>query len=466
MIVDRIAQQLGITNLRDSITTIVPRYLASATTMSFSAGCQLLWFIILARGLGVAHFGELMVITGVNTMAATVCTWGSGEVIVRRTSQRKSDFALMLGHGLLLIGAVGTILVIMAVFLLRLLVADQSVTTISLALFSVTQILVFSFVNLATSAFIGLGDFRLANLIEAGSSVTRLLSASIACLVFDVTTLDDWALWTTYANLILALTCGLLLRPFGPPVWRIDRRELGLGFHHSTPLFVHTVRFNVGRVALGMVVPPSTLGVYAAAMRITLVSNTVVSSLNRIIYPKFAKRIARGIAGSFRLAIAYALVVTVLSTSTASGVYLIAPYLPILLGEAYHGVVFDLQVLCWLIIPMAITTVPYDILGAMEQHNLRAKVHNRILLIGAAGIALSIFFFGVMGAFVSFYIVEIALLAGIWMAFVRVAAEDVPCRATSPPNLQLLERAFRLTANAFPKRKGKRKDATTTSRSV
>ena len=106
--------------------------------------------------------------------------------------------------------------------------------------------------------------------------------------------------------------------------------------------------------------------------------------------------------------------------------------------------------------------MPYDILGAMEQHNLRAKVHNRISLVGAAGGALTIYFFGVMGAFVSFYIVEIALLAGLWMTFVHAAAEKVPRIATSASNSQLLERAVRLTANAFPKRRGKREDATTT----
>lgn len=422
----RIAKHLQIASVRRSVVTIFPRYIASATTLFFNLGCRFIWFVILARSLGVAQFGELMVITGVGTIAATLCTLGSGDAMIRRVSRENSDYAQMLGHGLLLIGTIGIALVILAVLFLKLLIISPSVSATSVTLFSVANIMLSPFVGLAISAFLGLGDFRLANIIAAGSSLIELLTAAIAFLVFDVTRLDEWALWTVAEAVIIALACSLLLRRLGGPVWHIDRRELVLGFHYSTPNFIDALRLNVDRTVLGTVAPLSVLGSYATAMRITQMSQTVVNSLNRIVYPGFARRIDLGIRGSFWLAVVYVLVVTCLSATTACGVYLIAPYLPMLLGEPYRQVIFDLRVLCWLIVPMAIYTVPYDLLGALDQHGLRAKYYNSISLVGTAGTAFTIYLFGVAGAFVSVYVLQIVLSVGMWAVIVHAARDKGP----------------------------------------
>lgn len=454
------AQHLRIANLRSTVATIFSQYIASAATMLFSVGCQLTWFIVLARSLGVAQIGELMVISGVGSMASTLCMWGSGDAMIRHTARQRGAYAQMLGHGLLLIGTIGSVLVILSVALLSLLIVGPSVSTTSVALFSITNIIVSSFIGLAASAFMGFGNFRVANTIVAGSSLTRLLSAVTACLVFNVTTLDEWALWSTAANLLTALACSLVLIPLGRPVWRINRSELVRGFHFTTPRFIENLRQNVDRVVLSIVVPASVLGSYATAMRVTLTSQMAVNSLNRIVYPRFARRIDLGIADSLPLSIAYGLVVTCLSSMTAFGVYLIAPYLPIILGESYRQAIFDLQVLCWLIVPVSIRTVPYDVFGAMDQHGLRAKYFNSISLVGIIGTAVAIYIFGITGAFVSVYVVQITLTAGLWFAIVRAAGKKGPSYAASAWKPQVFDWPVRLQAIGFGERKRRRKDAT------
>lgn len=453
MVLDWIAKQLGVAELRTAVATIVPRYFESSGTMFFTLGCQLLWFVILARSLGVAHFGELMVISGVTTMAAAICTLGSREAIVRRTSRDSADYAAMLGQGLILISTLGIALVILCVFFLKLFIVDaSSVSVISLVLFCVVQILIFPFVGLATASFMGFENFRLANIITAGAGLIRLLAASTACLVFNVNNLDDWALWTTGANLILALACMLLLRRLVPPVWRIDAKELTLGFHFSTPIVVYALRSNIDRIVLGMVASPSVIGAYAVAMRLTFLSKTVVvNALNRIMYPKFVKRMRRGKGGSLRIAVSYTIVLMGLSTTTACCLYLTAPYLPVLLGEEYREVIFDLRVVCWLLIPMSMTSVPYDLLGAVDHHRLRSKYHNRISFLGAVVSAIVIYIFGIRGAFVSFYIVEISLLAGMWAVFINVLTQAGRDAAVSASGSQPLEKTFVFIANAFRK---------------
>lgn len=409
------------------LVPIAHQYLASGATMFFSATCQMGWFMILARYLGVNDFGALMVITASCSLAAVLCGMGAGDAMLRQTARDPRSFPTMLGHGLLVITVTGIVLSAIFVLVLRGLLAVQtsvSVGLFPLSLFAVTNIVVFALISYSQQIFLGLGALRQANLIEMGFSLVRFLSAAVACLWFGVTTLDAWAVWTAGAHLIMLAACIAMVKPLGLPAWQINRHELVLGFHYCTPPLLDLLRVNTDRIVLGIVVPASVLANYAVAARITRVSQLVVNSLNRIVYPRFASRKELGLCRVRKMAVVYLAAIISIASITAAGVYIVAPLLPKLLGEPYESVIFNLRLLCWLIVPLAVQTVPYDLLGAFDRHRERAHLYNGMSLAGAALTAIMIYSRGITGAFVAAYVVELGLAVGLWYLLLRLAQTE------------------------------------------
>ena len=155
-----------------------------------------------------------------------------------------------------------------------------------------------------------------------------------------------------------------------------------------------------------------------------LISQIVVHSLNRIMYPDFAKRAKNGVRSLVPLAVRYRNRCCTTGAGDKHRVILIAPAIPWLIGESYRDVVFNLRVVCWLSIPLAIVTVPYDLLGALDRHGTRAKVYNTLCLAGAAATAAAVFRFGVNGAFVMAYLFQITLAASLWITLLVLARAE------------------------------------------
>jgi O-antigen/teichoic acid export membrane protein len=406
---------------------IAREYLASGITMTFSAVCQFAWFVILARSLGVSEFGALTIITAICALAAAFSGVGSGDAIIRHTARDRGNYPAILGHGLLVIAVTGVVLSAVSVAVLRVPLGAQTnghISLLPLILFAVTNIIVANLIGFAQSIFLGFGDMRVANLIEMGFSLVRFLSAAIGCLAFGVASLDAWAIWTAGAHFIMLAVCALIVKPLGRPIWQVNRHELGLGFHYCTPRILDAMRVNSDRIVLGIVVPATALANYAVAARMAQVSQLVVNSLNRIVYPRFASRKKFGLRRIRPMATLYLATITTIAGMTAVCIYIMAPLLPRLLDSHYENVVFNLRVLCWLIIPLAIQTVPYDLLGAFDRHKARANLYNSASIAGAATTALLVYFRGISGAFLAAYVVESGLAICLWALLFHLGREE------------------------------------------
>lgn len=398
---------------------ILHRYAASSGTLLVSAAAQFLWFIILARQLGIVQFGQLMVIVAVTSIAAPLCGIGCGEAVIRRTARDPGHYPAMLGHALILSVLTGVLLTIASTLILCALVNASAVVWVNvtiMAAFSIANIVLYRYASLVEQVFIGFFRFTYANIANIGFSLIRLLTTVLACLVFHIDSLAAWAAWTLGGHLFACAAGFLLSRSLGHPVWRIDRDEMKLGFHFTTPRLMDALRQNTDRLVLGMIAPASVLGSYGTASRMAQTSQTVVGALNRIFYPKFAQRKDGGFRGLAPLATRYVMVVTGLATATAVGVYLVAPLMPYVLGHAYQDVVPDLRILCWLLIPVSIQTVPYDIFGALDRHSMRAAIYNTMSLVGVCGTAIVTYTYGITGAFISAFVVQTALAGSLWIA--------------------------------------------------
>jgi O-antigen/teichoic acid export membrane protein len=218
-----------------------------------------------------------------------------------------------------------------------------------------------------------------------------------------------------------------LLRPLGSPVWHVDRFELRLGIHFSSPFFVDALRQSVDRIVLGLVAPAAELAIYGSAVRIMQTSQVAVSSLNRIIYPRFAEQAHVGLRGALQPAFLYGVVVTVIALATSLALFLSAPLLPFLIGGEYGPVVGSVRTLCWVLLPLAIQSVPYDVFGAFDYHSLRAKIYNGFSLLAVAITALAVYGGRIEGAYASAYLTQIVVAIALWTGLFRASRREGEC---------------------------------------
>lgn len=406
---------------------IARQYAASGATLFFGVVSQFGLFVILARAFGAEQFGQYVVILAVTALATSFCGIGAGDVMVRRLARNPDDYGAMLGHSLLLLAGSGIALVLISAGVLTwaVQVSDDVWTNFLVMLaFSLAAMLGVAYVGFVERVFIGFQAFGLANAVNAGFSVIRLLAGLVACQLFGVTTLAPWAVWNLVAHVLMCLCGAAMIWARGRPVWRIDRTEFWLGFQFSTPNFFDALRQNVDRMTLSLVVPAAVLGSYGSAIRLVQTSQVVVSSLNRIIYPRFAKRIHGGIANVMGLITLYACGVTLLAAFTALFLFFAAPYLPLLIGADFQPAVSNVRILCWLLLLLAAQTVPYDLLGAFDHHRVRARVYNTASLAGAALTVAAVYQFKITGAYVAVYVTGAVTTYVLWHTLFRVARRE------------------------------------------
>jgi len=387
--------------------------------------CQFGLLALMARGLGNEEFGKLAVTTAILAVAASLCGLGAGDAVTRRIARNPEEYPRMLGHGLILIAASGLVLTLLTVPILAAIVTVSPSLLITVGVmtaFAVSGIMLVAFIRFAERVFIGRQEFSKANLISASFSIVRLVTGLVAFLIFTIEDLSSWCLWSLIAHMLTCALCARLLQPLGRPALHLDIRELRLGFHFCTPFIVDALRQNADRAVLSFVVPIGTLGTYAAAIKIVEGSQFVVSSLNRVAYPLFVKNPDLGFGSVPKAGLVYAAAVSVMSSATAFGLFICAPYLPLLLGPDYEPTVQNLQLLCWLLVPLALLTVPYDLLGAMEHHPVRARIYNSVSLLGIGGMVLAVYEFQMLGVFVSLYAIQVALALALWIVLFRVKA--------------------------------------------
>jgi O-antigen/teichoic acid export membrane protein len=146
-------------------------YFGSTASLVVSSGAQLLTFAILARHLGVEQFGLLMTITAATSLGVQLCGLGASETMVRRVANDPTIYRAALGHNLILIGASGSILIlIFAAIIPRLVSVSSDSFTNFVALFSIifTNVVLVRWFLLIEQVFIARFQYDMANLANVG----------------------------------------------------------------------------------------------------------------------------------------------------------------------------------------------------------------------------------------------------------------------------------------------------------
>jgi O-antigen/teichoic acid export membrane protein len=402
-------------------------YAASGGSLIISSAAQLLTFAILARFLGVHEFSLFVAITAISNIAVHMCGLGAMECLVRRVARDRAMYPAMLGHNMILTAASGLALVLVGAALLPFfftLSSDPTTNAAVITLMLVTNIVLVRVIVLAEQIFIAHSDFASANTVVVGFALARTIAAVLACLVFGVASVASWAIWQFVCHVLVAVICWRALRRLGRPEYRLVREELPLGLYFSVPFILRAVRQNADLLVLSLVATAEIVASYSVARRMLESSYLSVEALNRLVYPGSARATAEGLQHAMPRVRKVLVAATLISIAAAVAVFVLAPILPFLFGRDYVSLVSFVRILCWAVIPLAIWAVAVEALGASGHHPTRAAVMGLGSVFGAVLAAAATWYAPPTGTFISFYVIEIAMVAAAWTALTRIVRRD------------------------------------------
>ncbi|HWD12687.1 lipopolysaccharide biosynthesis protein [Pseudochrobactrum sp. sp1633] len=398
-------------------------YMASSGSLIMASVAQLVTFAILARFLGAAEFGMFITIMAITSIAVHVCGIGGAESLLRRVAQNNKIYPVLLGHNLILVSISGAFLIAAGMIILPYWIQfseDPVTNQLSLFLYLVTNIVLLRLILLVEAVYIGHSNFKAANLSVVGFAFARTFAAVVACMAFGVSTINGWAWWQFACHLLVAAFYWFLLIRLGKPTFRIVREELKLGVFFATPFIFRAIRQNIDLLLLGLLLSPAVIGSYGVARRIVDSSYLNIDAMSRLLYPRFAKMSANGIDKAWPLAQKAALMALGIAIFTATFIYFLAPYLPLVFGQEYQSMVYFTQVLCWVIIFYALWSVGVEAMGAAGEHGYRAAILNTGNLIGAPVLAFATWLMPPTGTFISIYLIEFSIALSAWLVLSRL----------------------------------------------
>ncbi|RUT35179.1 lipopolysaccharide biosynthesis protein [Arsenicitalea aurantiaca] len=401
--------------------------MASGGSLLAAAAAQLVTFATLASQLGPDQFGLYVVITAITTIAVPIVGLGAQECLVRRVARDRSIYPAMLGHNLILIGGTGLPLLLIGLVVLPIVLplsADPLVNHGGYLLLLASNLILHKVIFIATQAFIAHSRFAPANGLEVFYAFARTAAALLACLVFGVERVADWAVWYFACHVLVTLVALFALRQLGAPQWRIVRDEIWTGILFATQFIFRTLRQNTDLLVIAMVTSPEVTGSYGIARRILDSSYLSVEALNRLIYPGSAAASVAGLHKISRRARNVLLAAVGIAVLAALAIFICAPILPLLFGAEYVSLVSIVRVLCWGVILFAAYAVALDTLGASGNQRVRAWILNSANMIGAGLIAVLTWQFGLAGAFGAFYATEVALVVASLVVLVFLTKAD------------------------------------------
>jgi O-antigen/teichoic acid export membrane protein len=407
-------------------------YLGSGGSLITSSIAQLITFAVLARSLGTNEFALYVTLTAFTNVAVQICGLGAQETLTRRIAQDPADYPRLIGHALLLTAATGLGLLALGLVGLPIIVpvsADWLINVGTIALLLISTVLILRFVSLATATYIARSNFVVANSLEVGFGLIRMFAALAGCFMFGVTTVAEWAVWFFAAHLIIAMIAAWLLFRLGRPSFAIVRDEVRIGALFSTQFIFKAIRQNTDVLVLGLFTSAEIVASYGVARRVLDSSYLSIEALNRLIYPGSAIALMNGFHSAFDRVRKVMAAGVGIAVCAAVAVFLLAPLMPVLFGEEYRSMVGFTQVMCWVVVPTAISSVALEAFGAAGRQDVRAIIYNGANLLAALTGALGAYLAGASGAFASLYGIEIAvaiIACGVLWRFVEADRSRTP----------------------------------------
>jgi O-antigen/teichoic acid export membrane protein len=306
---------------------------------------QAAYFVIVARTLGVAKYGEFVGIVALTAIVAPFVGLGMEILLIKNVAKNRSLFAAYWGNSLLIILVTGVGFMSLLVLLAPLLL-PRSISVWAILLVAVSDLIFSSITNTAARAFQAVDRLNISAQIGIFVMFTKVLAA-IALLKFfpDPNGLEWVYLYSASSMVSALLAVTLVTRWLGSPRLELVRvkSELAEGISFSFSNSAYTIYNDIDKTLLARLSTLAATGIYAAAYRLIDVAFIPVTSICGAAYAEFFRKGKDGIGAA--LTFAKPLVSISAAYSLVAGLVLLslAPIVPTILGDEYQPVVDALR---------------------------------------------------------------------------------------------------------------------------
>jgi O-antigen/teichoic acid export membrane protein len=369
---------------------LLPRRVARATATLFGGNLamlvlQTLQFVLLARWLGVASFGQVAAANALIAIAIPLAGLGYGNLLLLRVSRDRSLARTEWGNALTAVGGMGSLLVGVAALVAWGVFSAPGAIALA-ATMAVSELIFVRSVVLLGQLYQAMDRVEVTSALNIATASCRVI-AVLAMMVAGMREPLDWALTSCTLTFLLAAAANLVA---ARTVGRAHVNWAGLwadkadALHFSLGTGAKAFYTDFDKVVLARTALSAELGAYTAAYRLVTMAFLPVRSLLDASASQFYRHGGEGIARSNEFA--RRVLRIALPCGLAGGVLILiaAELAPYVLGPSFQPATRMLRVLALLPIIQSIHYVYSDALTAAGLQQLRTRLQWLVAALYAA----------------------------------------------------------------------------------
>ena len=377
---------------------------------------QVIWVVLIARSLGPSGYGTFAGIAGLATTLGGVAGLGTGWLLLQHVSRNKSTFDMYWRKASLTTLFSGLILAALFYPAARL-IAGSYATAMTIAAVGLSELVCYPLVYLVGFAFQAHERLGWSSALATMMSGARLLAAMAFLSSSFTRDLTTYALFHVGASM-LTMICALLL---GQTMLRPQRtsfvlhiREIKEGLSFAAVWFTGNAVTELDKTLALRLGGGTVAGIYSAAYRFVSALTLPVASLALAAQPRLFRQSANPPDGSSRLVLRLALVAMAYGMAASLCLWLLANFLPVLLGKAFDPAARAARLLVLVPPLFALRLIGNAVLMTSGRQLMRVLIEafGALILIGLANLWIPSY--GIAGVAMAVTSTEALLAAGIW----------------------------------------------------
>jgi O-antigen/teichoic acid export membrane protein len=397
-------------------------HLQTSSVLILAALIQMVTFVLLARNLGVAGFGLLMLLQAATQLALEFVSLGAGDAFIRRVARAPSDHGRALGHALLIVAATWPPVTACVVFF-SWHYGHAAIGSTSLIIFISGELLGNRLAALTEHVCIAHSQVLKANYARLIPALSRMVLAATVIILYDVHEVSAWLAIQGCATVVVGLGVFLFLAVgrLGKPIISFSWEDLRFGFVSMCMHLASVIQFSADRLVLGAALTIADVAVYSTATRALQFGNLPVQGVLRNLFSGFFRAGAGGIVHARKFA--YENFVRILTIGSLSGIglFLIADLLPLILGKSYSPSVDILRWMSALPLLQGIQYLLADALTGSDNQGARLFISGAAAVIYLAIIAVMTYTLGLPGLVIGLYVFQLLSIAAYIVILERSA---------------------------------------------
>jgi len=382
---------------------------------------QAAYFVIVARVLGAAGYGEFIAVAALAAMLAPFGSFGTGNLLVRDVSREPQAMADSWSTAMITTALAGLVLTTTLVAVAAYVLPNAALVLV--ALIGVADLVFAQFSDLCGKAFQAQQRLDVTATLDTVLSLAKLVAAVALYAVVATPTPLLWAWFYAAANgvaatiaLVVVFTRHRRLAVRG----QFSLRSIKEGMYFALSQWTQAVQKDIDKMLIVRFSGVHAAGIYGAAARIVDITFTPVLSLLSATYPGFFRHGAAGLQASVSFGRPLVVMAGLYGLVTGLALFLAAPLLPLVLGASFEGSVHAVQCLAVLPFLRALHYVAGDVLTGAGFQRWRAALQ---ILAGATAVVLALAVIPVYswrGAAAVAVASNVLLVAVSWIAIARL----------------------------------------------